>query len=220
LLDERGLALAGVTLLQQNGRSFQARSLPEIDYLISRAYNDGRADPSCVARIDQVADALTTGAIGKAKTLSSRLRLPALDWDGAVRIAYADSALRKAYNPDEPRDWHGRWTGEGNTATSGAIQPFPPPRGPTNQRLSRDADGEDSAQQLNNSRPPLTAGESPGYFMRETEQQASLNPGEVYCAQVKVQCIASCTSELPTPRSDQGMRFFRCVRSCLDRHGC
>ena len=39
------------------------------------------------------------------------LKLPDLDWAGAVRIAQADEALRK-YDPDEPRDSRGRWTSE------------------------------------------------------------------------------------------------------------
>ena len=36
--------------------------------------------------------------------------------EAALRVANADQELAKYnYNPDEPRDWHGRWTREGAT---------------------------------------------------------------------------------------------------------
>ena len=52
-------------------------------------------------------------------------RTPELSQEAALRLANADGALTKYnYNPDEPRDWHGRWTREGSagqttTAASG-----------------------------------------------------------------------------------------------------
>jgi hypothetical protein len=42
------------------------------------------------------------------------LRLPELDAAGAARVAAVDAVLAK-YSPDQPRDWHGRWTSEGDT---------------------------------------------------------------------------------------------------------
>jgi hypothetical protein len=47
------------------------------------------------------------------------LQLADLDWAGAARIAAADDLLAKAYNPEEPRDWRGWWTTDGE----GAVGP-------------------------------------------------------------------------------------------------
>jgi hypothetical protein len=48
------------------------------------------------------------------------LRLPELDRDAAERIADADDALAK-YDPNEPRDWRGRWTADDNPDATAAA---------------------------------------------------------------------------------------------------
>ena len=41
-----------------------------------------------------------------------------------MRLADADRELTKYnYNPDEPRDWHGRWTSEGATNQTSLLVP-------------------------------------------------------------------------------------------------
>jgi hypothetical protein len=42
------------------------------------------------------------------------LKFPEPDWNAAARIAQTDTSLK--YGPDEPRDWHGRWTTRGGEA--------------------------------------------------------------------------------------------------------
>ena len=54
-----------------------------------------------------VARALSENEMVRAMIAAVLLKLPELDWDGAVRIAQADDTLSK-YDPDEPRDFHGR----------------------------------------------------------------------------------------------------------------
>jgi hypothetical protein len=56
-----------------------------------------------------VADALSQGNLAKAMIAGTLLKLPELDWNGAVRIANAEDTLSK-YDPSQPRDWHRRWT--------------------------------------------------------------------------------------------------------------
>jgi hypothetical protein len=46
--------------------------------------------------------------------LLRRTRTPELSPEAALRLAKADEDLTKYnFNPDELRDWHGRWTGDG-----------------------------------------------------------------------------------------------------------
>jgi hypothetical protein len=66
-----------------------------------------------------VARALNAGDMVRASIAAVHLRLPPLDWPGAVRIAEAHDLL-KQYDPNEPRDARGRWTTEGGGADADA----------------------------------------------------------------------------------------------------
>jgi hypothetical protein len=75
-----------------------------------------------------VADALNEGETARAMIAAVQLKLPPLDWHGAVRILRAENALAKYnFNPTEPRDWHGRWT-TGDDSTADAAAPAAPLR--------------------------------------------------------------------------------------------
>ena len=104
-----GASLAGAPLLSKTASGFKPRAAREIDALLKAAYGEG-VDAAGVSRgLDIIADALNRDDLGRAQVAALRLRLADLDWDAAARIAYADRSLVK-YDPDEPRDWHGRWT--------------------------------------------------------------------------------------------------------------
>lgn len=108
-----GVALAGAPLLRTTAVGWAARPATEIAVLIDGAYGPA-IDPTDVTRgLDVIARALNCGDLGRALVAAVQLKLPELTWDGAVRIARAHDALAKQYNPDEPRDWHGRWTTDG-----------------------------------------------------------------------------------------------------------
>jgi len=93
---------------------FAPRPAEEIAALMKGAY--GRdIDPADLSPgLDVIAQALNRGDLGRAMIAALRLRLPDLNWEGATRIAKADEALTK-YDPSEPRDWHGRWTTDGES---------------------------------------------------------------------------------------------------------
>jgi hypothetical protein len=119
---KRGLALAGVPLLRRVETGFEPRSPADIARLLGAAY-DVDADVTAVTGgLDVVARALNGGDTVRAMIAAAQLKLPALDWDGAVRIARAEEALQK-YSRNQPRDWHGQWT----TGDAGgpAIKPQP-----------------------------------------------------------------------------------------------
>jgi hypothetical protein len=117
--------LAGVPLLRREGLSFRPRPPAEIHYLVERAYRDRHAAFEVAGQLQLVAHALNCEKIAAATALAENLPLTKLDWDGAVRIAYADAALRKAYNPEEPRDWHGQWTSSVGSLGLSITQPSP-----------------------------------------------------------------------------------------------
>ena len=67
-------------------------------------------------RLEAVARALNAGETALAMTSAVLLKFPEPDWNAAVRIAQADELLK--YDPDEPRDWRGRWTTRGGGAAT------------------------------------------------------------------------------------------------------
>ncbi|WP_206741085.1 hypothetical protein, partial [Nitrospirillum viridazoti] len=71
-----------------------------------------RAGATVLPGMAKIADALNRGDLVQAMIRAVHLCLPELDWDAAVRLAQANDNLAK-YSPDQPRDWHGRWT-DGN----------------------------------------------------------------------------------------------------------
>jgi hypothetical protein len=121
--NENGLALAGVPLLRRTGHGFTPRSQAEIARLIGHTYGTDTATTSIMGGLTAVARALNDNAIARAMIAAVQLKLPELDWKGAVRIAQAEAALAK-FDPNEPRDSHGRWTREGNSATDGLLTPL------------------------------------------------------------------------------------------------
>ena len=146
-----GLALAGVPLLYQGNIGFSARRPEEIHWLLSSAYQRQPNVGAIQAGLNAVARALNAGEIGRAMIAAILLKLPELDWAGAARIAQAEDVLAK-YDPDEPRDWHGRWTSN------------PPLRLPPGHRIDELGD---LLEWIANARPeeaPIIRGEIKRYY--------------------------------------------------------
>jgi len=116
--------LAGVPLLRSGVDGFEPRPMEQIEALAGRAYGADIDTAKLTAGLGVVARALNAGDAARAMTAAVLLKLPDLDWAGAVRIAQAEDMLLK-YSEDQPRDWHGRWTdgddGEAASAISGSA---------------------------------------------------------------------------------------------------
>jgi hypothetical protein len=112
-----GLFLAGVPLLRRTRTGFAPRPAPEIASLLKAAYG---ADPTKLpSRLGAIAQALNDGDFALAAITAVQTQTPILSAEAAIRLANADKELSKYnYNPDEPRDWHGRWTGEASAGPS------------------------------------------------------------------------------------------------------
>ena len=116
--DADGLSLAGVPLLRKSAAGFAVRESEEVGALMLAAYGEV-FDPDRLARgLRATSSALNRGEVDLAMIAAVHLRLPDLDAEAASRIAAVDDFFAK-YDPDEPRDWRGRWT------TGGAGSPRP-----------------------------------------------------------------------------------------------
>jgi hypothetical protein len=123
--DAAGVRLAGVALLRRAGTAFEPRPNPEISGLLEAAYGAHLRTADVVRGLQVASKALTDGDLSRAMIATLHLRLPPLDNEGACRVRRYDEQLAK-YDPDEPRDWHGRWTTGGGgsaAATSSEAQP-------------------------------------------------------------------------------------------------
>ncbi|WP_148294097.1 hypothetical protein [Azospirillum sp. B4] len=121
-----GLALAGVPLLAKGAGGFQVRPAAEVAVLLRRAYAGAEPGAAVLPGLTRIADALNRGDLAQAMIRAVHLRLPELDWDAAVRLTRANDNLAK-YSPDQPRDWHGRWTdgAGGERGADGAVEAKP-----------------------------------------------------------------------------------------------
>jgi hypothetical protein len=119
-----GLSLAGVPLLRRVHAEFVPRPASEVALLLKAAY--GKDLPGLQSRLGAIAQALNSRDFALAMIAAVHTRTPELSQEAALRLANVSEALTKYnYNPEEPRDWHGRWTRDGSasqttTAASGS----------------------------------------------------------------------------------------------------
>ena len=104
-----GVFLAGVPLLRQTEMGFAPRRTDELDALMKAAYGGELAAGALTPGLNAVANALNRDDIALAMTAAVHLRLSDVSAEGAARILLIEDALAK-YDPDQPRDWRGRWT--------------------------------------------------------------------------------------------------------------
>ena len=110
-----GLALAGVPLLQKTAAGFEPRPASEIATLTKAAYGANGGPILLQSRLEAIAQALNNRDFGLAAIAAVQMRIPELSSESAARIAHAEEKLSKYnFNPNELRDWHGRWTRDGS----------------------------------------------------------------------------------------------------------
>jgi hypothetical protein len=122
---ENQLTFAGVPLLRRTDSGLAPRSPLEIEFLMKAAYLDFDEEARVSRGLGVIANALNRNDRAKASMAAVFLRLADLDLESAVRVAHANDALSK-YDPDQPRDWRGRWMMDepvGETDSSLATPP-------------------------------------------------------------------------------------------------
>jgi hypothetical protein len=117
-----GLALAGVPLLQNTAAGFEPRPESEIAILLKAAYGANGGPILLQLRLEAIAQALNSRDFGLAAIAAVQMRMPELSSEAAARIAHAEERLSKYnYDPNEPRDWHGRWTRERSAGSESVL---------------------------------------------------------------------------------------------------
>jgi hypothetical protein len=104
-----GLRLAGAPLLLKTEGGFLPRPLEEVEALVFAAYGALPSSTALFRGLRAAAAALNQNDQPLAMTVAVHLGLAEFDREAARRVGAVDSFLRK-YDPDEPRDWRGRWT--------------------------------------------------------------------------------------------------------------
>ena len=117
-----GATLAGVPLLCKTPAGFSPRPAAEIGALMKAAYGRDIDPAGLTPGLEVIAEALNRDDLGRSMIAALRLRLPELDWEGAVRVAHVDQVLTK-YDPSEARDARGRWTAEGGAGLDNSTSP-------------------------------------------------------------------------------------------------
>jgi hypothetical protein len=117
-----GVSLAGVPLLRKAQAGFVPRPASEIAALLKAAYGE---DPTGLQpKLGAIANALSAGDFAGAMIAAVHTRTPELSPEAASWLVNADEELTKYnYNPDEPRDWHGRWTRDGSAGPISILAP-------------------------------------------------------------------------------------------------
>jgi hypothetical protein len=110
-----GLALAGVPLLAKTAAGFEPRPAPEIAALIKAAYGANGDLVRLQSRLEAIARALNNKDFGLAAIAAVQMQMPELNSESAARVAREGELSKYNYNPNEPRDWHGRWTSDGSS---------------------------------------------------------------------------------------------------------
>jgi hypothetical protein len=117
-----GVSLAGVPLLRKTQAGFVPRPAAEIALLLKAAYG-GNPMP-LQFRLGAITQALNSGDFAGAMIAAVQTETPELSPDAAAQLRRAEEALTKYnYDPQEPRDWHGRWTRDGSTEPASATAP-------------------------------------------------------------------------------------------------
>jgi hypothetical protein len=139
---EEGLRLAGVDLLRRTPVGLELRPRAEIEALFLAAYG-AHLDRGAILRgAVAVANALNQGDTPRAMITALYLKAPPLDTAGRARVATVSNWLAK-YSPDQPRDWHGRWTPEGGSGGPSSAQTADrPPPASSGLRILTDLHGD------------------------------------------------------------------------------
>jgi hypothetical protein len=126
-----GLSLAGTPLLQKTDTGFAPRPAAEIASLLKTVYGVDDVTSRLVSSLPLIARALNRGELARAAIAAVLTRTPELSSEAARRLAAVNGNLAK-YDPNEPRDWHGRWTADGAEDSAPAADRKPTPQiGPT-----------------------------------------------------------------------------------------
>lgn len=209
-----GLSLAGVPLLRRTQAGFVPRPASEIASLIKAAYGADGDPTGLQSSLSLIARAFNSGDFALAAIAAVQTRTPELSWDAAARLANVEEKITKRkvtkYNPDEPRDWHGRWTTDGSSNPESSATPG--------------IEGDQRVDPHVSDQWQRVAGNALGAAINAPALSDNAEAVDVAIGDdiirgiVKNACIAEC-SESNLPTYNYGWNFVKCVNDCMRRHG-
>ena len=130
-----GRALARIWQDSNGRKSASIPSEADLAKLLTAAYGR-RVETRLLRReLATLANALIEGNLFKATLRATYLAMPELpDEDATRRLLEAEEILKAGFNPDEPRDEHGRWTGDANSVSR--QPPSPSSRSTSSQEIA------------------------------------------------------------------------------------
>jgi hypothetical protein len=159
----------------------------------------GRTD--LLPGLDVIAQALNQDDLGRAMVAALHLRLPQLSWEGASRIARADQTLTK-YDPNEPRDAHGRWTTAGAPRQNPPVREMAPRRTLPTYSAKPDSLSGNGGSRSNESPPQ----EAPG---------RTVSPGAMRPILVSNPSISSATNDNDPPLEPPNLVAYGLTKLCI-----
>jgi hypothetical protein len=114
-----GLYLGPAALIERRDGRVYLRAEEEITTLLVAAYDRAHDDARCFVRIREIAVALEEEDLSRAMIAALQLRLGEISDNSIAQLARADAVLKYNFNPLQPRNRQGRWSGD----TSGEVVP-------------------------------------------------------------------------------------------------
>jgi hypothetical protein len=113
-----GLFLGPSPLIECHQGIYRLRPRDEVAVLLAAAYEPVPDLARCLAKLAEVLAAFEERDITRAMIAALHLRLGEILEERMARLVGAEALLKYNINPDQPRDWHGRWTTEGSASST------------------------------------------------------------------------------------------------------
>lgn len=94
---------------------------PRAELLCRFAFEEADDPNPFIARCERIAKAVESGGLAKARGMGVPRRVLDIEDRTLRRLAIAEALAKAGYDPDEPRDDHGRWTSAAGSAVAAAT---------------------------------------------------------------------------------------------------
>lgn len=113
-----GVYLGSAALIERRGGCYWLRAENEVAALLAAAQETPPDVARFLAGLHRVGAALAKNDLGQAMIAAVHLRVDTMSELNEARVVRIDRLTKYNFNPLEPRDWHGRWTGDGMDDTA------------------------------------------------------------------------------------------------------
>lgn len=108
-----GVYLGSAALIECRDGHYWLRAEDEVAALLAAAYETPPDVARFLSGLHRVGAALQENDLGRAMIATVQLQVDAISEQNEAQLVGIDKLTKNNFNPLEPRDWHGRWAGEG-----------------------------------------------------------------------------------------------------------